>query len=900
MMAGQNGAVRAPAALKPDVFQDITIWIVSNTFAETEFEALYRLCTAGGAQHLISESATDRTVPRDTQYIIAKSIDFSAFDKAVEALIPVVTPKWISDSAERGILQPIRCYSPDPRMIFNGINICCMALPENMSLAIIQGVMAVGGRWSDKMSRAVTHLITADEESDDVEKILAKGFSCKIVRHEWFSDSFRSGRCLPENSYAPRGLTHRIAEVDLGDSDDPDGSTTDADRMPEFSASSELGLRLAHTLETTVFKSRRIKLSDDLALSKYLRLAIEDLIIKGGAELVENVRQADILICRHRESAGFSWAFHNGIEIGNLPWLFHVLARDEFSSPTRQLLHYPFPKAGIPGFPGAKIAVSNYAGHVRLYLETLTFAARGAFTRSMRQDNTHLVTSSLQSEKADAAKEWGIAIVNHLWLEESYAKGKLQNVKLPRYSQFPPPFNLAEVIAQTPIDLSVIEESLVPSPGEADDNGVGADVQMLDNQLNATRDPSIASDAPSTSTDTSHSTSNKTSTRTRTHNRDKTPPSAQTPSSYRALAALDGNTRAPSRKAKIQAQTYMHDVLAPDIALYEKEKKRVAPGAPWGGVRAANALDRSRKRSLSDASSTSASSSSTTTSATSDHDAMTIDGADGPPSAQRPKSKPKSQSSSKKPRLAASKPPPITIRLLVTNYRPWLRNPTRERSDRQILRALGVGVTADAEKCTHLCAERIARTKKFVLVLAGIRGMKERMGKGDGGGKCGRGRGREEPYVLSSAFIADCVAREKLLDRGAYALVDREGEEQFLKGETLEAVLRRAAQKEHGLLHERTVYCAEGVRGGVETYREIVKAAGGSWGGIPGEGGAVEDGVVEKGEGKGKVSYLLVGVGGTASGAREEFERVMGRRGRLRVVETDWLLDLIMRQEEPA
>src|SRR5699024_6967659 len=67
------------------------------------------------------------------------------------------------------------------------------------------------------------------------------------------------------------------------------------------------------------------------------------------------------------------------------------------------------------------------------------------------------------SEKCAAAREWGLQVVNHLWLEESYAKWKLQPVSEPRYTHFPKRTNLGEVVGQTRLDRSVLETLFFPS-----------------------------------------------------------------------------------------------------------------------------------------------------------------------------------------------------------------------------------------------------------------------------------------------------------------------------------------------------------------------------------------------------------------------------------------------------
>jgi hypothetical protein len=92
----------------------------------------------------------------------------------------------------------------------------------------------------------------------------------------------------------------------------------------------------------------------------------------------------------------------------------------------------------------------------------LVQAAGGEFTKTMKQDNTHLITAHTVSEKCSAAKEWNINMVNHIWLEESYAKWHIQTLTNPRYTHFPQRTNLGEVVGQTQIDKQAIERYFFP------------------------------------------------------------------------------------------------------------------------------------------------------------------------------------------------------------------------------------------------------------------------------------------------------------------------------------------------------------------------------------------------------------------------------------------------------
>ncbi|KAJ6019817.1 hypothetical protein N7499_003080 [Penicillium canescens] len=112
--------------------------------------------------------------------------------------------------------------------------------------------------------------------------------------------------------------------------------------------------------------------------------SIEAVLKHGGAEVTSKIDTADMLICRYREGFAYRTASRLNINVGNLAWLY-------------------------------------------------------------RLENTHLITAYGTSEKCNAAKKRGLEVVNHLWLEDSYAKWKLQPASDARYSHFPLRTNLGEV-----------------------------------------------------------------------------------------------------------------------------------------------------------------------------------------------------------------------------------------------------------------------------------------------------------------------------------------------------------------------------------------------------------------------------------------------------------------------
>lgn len=385
-------------------------------------------------------------------------------------------------------------------------------------------------------------------------------------------------------------------------------SSPKPDRLPTPSSSPSANRR-----QLTIFKGKKVLLSRDLELGSHLLGTIEDLILNGGGMVTGSVYKADIFICHYRESLDYRIASRASKDVGNLAWLYHLITHNAWTSPLRRLLHYPVARQGLPGFSRFRISLSNYNGEARVYLENLAKAAGGEFTKTMKEDNTHLVTAHMVSEKCDAAKEWNIHTVNHLWLEESYAKWQIQTVSHPRYNHFPTRTNLGEVVGLTPVDKKAVEKVFFPHGSDVDPSVDGDDVMRP-----MTAKPSNATSSRGTNAMTAHpmrSAGSRQDVPSRALQSDGPTPKAskenrrhtegnaiRTPAPSRFIGHGKENetpSTTGSRSAKDKAVAKLHD-LAPDIALFQKERKRVG-GVTHGGRKSSEdmVLEINRKRSVS-------------------------------------------------------------------------------------------------------------------------------------------------------------------------------------------------------------------------------------------------------------------------------------------------------------
>lgn len=665
------------------------------------------------------EPEADGQLPlTEATHVVSNSIDFEQYNSAIDMMLPVVTSGWITHSLSRGKLAQIRPFSPDPRMIFSSVSLTCADIPVGDKEAITGATLALGGMESKDLTRLTTHICALTMDHDKCKEAVAKKLRCKIVLPHWFDDCFKLGKKIDETPYllpdppilrslngggGSSSFTGSSAlGEDHGDDDRvpiPENQALEGATTPLPDAPPNLGWRS----NLTVFQNKRVILAQDINISSRFRAVVVDLIKRGGGRMVTDgdVDACDMYICHYRDGDDYVRAAQAGKDIGNLAWLFHIITNNEWCSPLRRLLHYPVPRNGIAGFEDFVVTLSNYGGEARIYLENLVIAAGAKFTKTMRMDNTHLITARDNSEKCEAARDWNIQMVNHLWIEESYARCEVQSVTNPRYTTFPARTNLGEVIGQTFFDESKLRALFYPggeeneTEGEEDEESVvvkgtetkgnnkrGAGrhkkkVQVKEPQVLAevsgAQNDQLGGDDDNDDVSTCSEAEPDTSevVLPRRAARDSAKASVATPSRPRKGAQQTDkeNEGTPlvvgsaSRSAKDKALTKLHG-LAPDIALYEKEKKRSTRdgNAPWGGKRAADMVDKEKEKL--DASRKKRHSSE-------------VEGGEGTDSedAERPAKK-------SRPSL-----PPVQMRVVLTGYQRWVHHSGKEESDRVSLLA---------------------------------------------------------------------------------------------------------------------------------------------------------------------------------------------------------------------
>ncbi|KAL9124322.1 MAG: hypothetical protein Q9217_006340 [Psora testacea] len=839
--------------------------ILSDGLRNDEINRIKTALVEGGAEAAApSTSQCNEKVPlRALTHIITDTVDFPDYNAATDSLKAIVKPEWVTASIAKGRLANPRQYSPDPRMFFSGLIVCCADLPVGDADAIIGGVLAMGGLYSSAVTKQVTHIVALSTESDKCQAVLAKNLKCKIVLPHWFDDCLKLGKRIDEAPYRlpdpeilRKSREDKIPEVSRNDLQG--SSSAQPGRLPTPLSSPSSNQR-----QLTVFRGKKVMLSTDLEIGSHLRGVIEDLIVGGGGSVTGSVYKAELFICQYRESQEYRIASRAGRDVGNLSWLYHLITTNSWTSPMRRLLHYPISRYGLPGFKHFRISLSNYNGEARIYLENLAKAAGSEFTKTMKEDNTHLITAHQVSEKCDAAKEWNINMVNHLWLEESYAKWQVQSLSNPRYTQFPARTNLGEIVGQTPIDKQALEKYFFPPGSDVgetlDRDSVSRPMAVKNHNMvpaKASRSngrqssAAVGHEVPIRSTQSMQSDGStpKASKETRRHTDGDT---LQTPANSRFAMGGKENETPPttgSRSAKDKAVAKLHD-LAPDIALFEKERKRVG-GVTHGGRKNSEDLAQNgnRKRSISNGDDTDT-------------------GAD------------EETKVAKRAKKAKSLPPPV-MRLALSGYRRWVGQQSKKESEeRARLREMGILVVQDYASCTHLASPRIVRTQKFICALA------------------------HAPTILSTDYVDECLAENRRVDPDQYVLQDTEYESR-IGYRMIDAIARAKINKGH-LLRGYSIYCTEGVHGGFDTYKAITEVNGGRC--MLYRARAVSNPALRAGREEDPSDsesvqpdnlYLLSGTTPEESKLWPRFRSMAAAMGKTpAIVRTDWLLNIAMSQQ---
>ncbi|KAJ8104087.1 hypothetical protein POJ06DRAFT_243509 [Lipomyces tetrasporus] len=772
------------AALEPrsKLFKSVVYHIVKDgSLDDEEYSILSNLLEKGDAVE--TEYITDRSRKvldlSNVTHIISNTIDFPEYPDAEQRMINVVKPLWVYKSVSHGRTAPLRLYSPNPKFFFSDVNIFVTGLPQGDREALYGGVRALGGQWSESLTRFTTHVIALSMDEASCKTAALERKACKIVLPHWIDDCLKLHRRIDEGPYLfpnPKILAEANSGKPL------------------------VGAKLDHTFihsayindkinppqpRNSIFKEKRFFIGSDLNLSERSSNTIRVIIEIAGGSVTDSLDEANVYVGCYRAGEDYMKACRMRLFVGNLTWLYWMFAHDEWASSMKHLLHYPIPNEKIKGMENYLICISGYNGDSRHYLEKLIEACGATYTKALKTTNTHLITAKPSGEKYTAARDWNCHVVNHLWLEETYAKWQVQSVTLPRYSHFPRMTNLVEVIGQTRLDMHELKSFYANEDGDATD----ASEDLCDREefssakesLSASKDADerrfaqisqnnvgnkepVKSDnrEPEKNTVSKNAKENSSATvRSMSRSSVETPVRPSTKSkALSATSAVDSPvsvTSSGGRRAKEKAAVKLKDDMI-DLNDFERQKKKSSlPSLPMEDKGSQELRVASKKR-------------------------------------KGDTHEPEDAAASKKKSKVATTN--IVMRVMLTGY-----TGTLTPGDLQRLYNLGIEIVESPDVATHVASPKISRTEKFLCALP------------------------RAPVVINTDFITHCSKENKMLHVNDYILHDPEGEERNKC--VLAESLKRAKERKAGPFHNMGINVTPGIKGGYEVIRHVIEANGG-------------------------------------------------------------------------
>lgn len=80
-------------------------------------------------------------------------------------MIPVVRPEWVSFSVKVDRLAHVRPFTPDPRFFFSDVVATVAELPPGDKEAICGGIIAMGGQYSNHLTKLTTHIVALSTDN---------------------------------------------------------------------------------------------------------------------------------------------------------------------------------------------------------------------------------------------------------------------------------------------------------------------------------------------------------------------------------------------------------------------------------------------------------------------------------------------------------------------------------------------------------------------------------------------------------------------------------------------------------------------------------------------------------------------------------------------------------------
>ncbi|KAJ3055924.1 hypothetical protein HK097_008733 [Rhizophlyctis rosea] len=657
----------------------------------------------------------------------------------------------------------------DARKFLSGFVVCTSQIPTGDREAIFGGVEACGGQWQTELKNDVTHLITLKPTGAMYEEAMRRGIA--VLLPHYFDDCFRLGRKCREHMYSfPDPKILSLNPNDLISSKLTAGSLRRS--SPNFEADPQF-------LRQHVFF-----LGDDLPISPSdKQLAVKQLESCGAKVAKRLSKDVTCAVLGKRAGTTYYQAETKNIVVGSIRWLRDILKSRDFTSPKLHALHYPAPANPAPGMETLVIALTNYVSPAREDIEEMVLQLGAKFSRSMSQENTHLICCLPVGEKYARATQWNLHIVNHLWIEECYIRWSRQSEAKPHYVHFPP--GLGDIVGDVSLPWEEVNKWVAAAYSDAGHQEVSAppprSTNIIAEQPTAAHETEAGPLKPCSSSKPAMSKKSGTVAESSPAALDEVTAAAVVVANPHIPATGVGK-KAPASTAKSRRSSPPAipptETSSPQVETSTSSASKAKPKKPRGRPRtdaseAKVATKRPRESSDNEVGPVK-------TVKQGNEVEIVVD--DQGPSAR------------KKRKVAAPTTPSSPKILLFTGLK-------LTPADNKGIGSLRGQIATQVRDCTHLIAEKVARTEKFLAALS--------LGK----------------HIVHKKWLDASVAAGEWQDEQSFPLVDEEMEGRFEF--SLSESIARARRKK--VLEEYTVYATPLVSPDGDIMARIVEAAGGNF-----------------------------------------------------------------------
>lgn len=527
------------------VFHLLHIHVVLDSLDVADFDEFEEFIKTNGGTVTSAQKTTD-TVPPDTTHVVSSmySQHLQESDTLAGELLPVVKPSWVYDSQKMGVTLPDRPHSPNPENVLSNAFVTLCGMRAGDMAALKAGIIVLGGIVNKELTKMVTHVIAYDLNHRLCR--IAAANNIPIVIPQWVDDCLKLKRRLDITPYLlhlevdangevvePTGEAQKKApppasQVEpcktvvtsrrdgpfdftfppsskyvpnfiqrlMGGKSNLEGAQIDESET-SLEGSTEL---IISSLEpkSQLFQNHAFYIGSDLCLSSRMESTIMQIIIDCGGQVTTSFTtepKPTVYIGRYRDGDEYIWASRSHMLVGNLVWLYYMVANKTWTSPLDKLLHYPVPREGVPSLMDKVISITNYYGDGRAYLIELIETLGAKYTRDFSTTNDFLVAGVPEGGKYQAARLWNVHVINHLWLEECFAKWQEMSLSLPQYTHFPRHSEgIFEVLGQQKLDAETLKQFYMTNQEIKDEKNQPSSPAVVVNSSPATKRLSESAD----------------------------------------------------------------------------------------------------------------------------------------------------------------------------------------------------------------------------------------------------------------------------------------------------------------------------------------------------------------------------------------------------------------------